>query len=231
MFAIVDNRMSDEAKGRLAGYAEVLELKQETCRPYPAIRSHPDIYLCDTGNALIHSPDLSEDIITELKRAGIRLIEGEKEPGAKYPQSAVYNAVINDGILIHRTDVSDDMLLKNACESIHVKQGYTRCSLLPVNSKTFISCDKGISKALRAKGFNIFEARNGFVKLSGFEHGFFAGAAGICEGRLFLNGSLKKVPFAKELLNFLNKYSVDIVELSSGEVEDCGGIIFARPLQ
>ncbi|MFO7722986.1 MAG: hypothetical protein R6V49_07175, partial [Bacteroidales bacterium] len=73
---------------------------------YPAIAGHPDIFFCRTDRGLIASRAVPENVLIRLEDAGIELEVSAGIPQPSYPGSALFNAVVTDGYLIHRTDVT-----------------------------------------------------------------------------------------------------------------------------
>ena len=61
---------------------------------------------------------------------------------------------------------------------IHVKQGYTRCSLLPVDDRSFITSDAGIAKTLAEHDTDVLLIHPGHIHLPGFDYGFIGGTGG-----------------------------------------------------
>ena len=60
-------------------------------------------------------------------------------------------------ILIHNLNFTDKKILDYCKDkkTINVKQGYTKCSILPVKEKAIITNDKGIYDTLKNEDFDI----------------------------------------------------------------------------
>lgn len=145
---IADARMPVEARRKLKTMGEVLWMKGGK-EAYKSISGHPDIFFfCkDERNCktVIYAPDAPANIVKALDKYKVSLKKGDKPVGKKYPYTALYNAVGIGDTLIHNTRYSDVSLLTFDKE-ICVNQGYTRCNLLALNDKAFITSDKGIQK-------------------------------------------------------------------------------------
>ena len=139
---------------------------------YPEISTHADILLCQLG--------LWEKA---------QVFHGDPEKLARnYPGNICYNAVCTGKYFIHNLQYTDPDLLaaaeaKAAAEhtgltKIHVRQGYTRCSLLPVDDRSFITSDAGIAKTLADYDTDVLLIRPGHILLPGFDHGFIGGTGG-----------------------------------------------------
>ncbi len=146
---IADARMPEEAKKNLKKLGDVLFLNP-TDITYKSISAHPDIFFFQTKDGLIYAPNAPKRIIKELKKKKIKLTEGKKEVGRKYPETVPYNAVGIGNTLIHNLKHTDPTILSLYENHIHVNQGYTRCNLVALNENAFITSDEAISCQLSA---------------------------------------------------------------------------------
>ena len=144
---IADSRMPEEAKKNLKKLGNVIFINP-TSVTYDSISSHPDIFFFQKDDALIYAPNAPKRIIKELKKRKIKLIEGKKEVGKKYPETVPYNAVGIGNLLIHNLKHTDETILSSYKNHINVNQGYTRCNLLALNENAFITSDVGIFNAV-----------------------------------------------------------------------------------
>ncbi|MBR5602898.1 MAG: radical SAM protein, partial [Bacteroidales bacterium] len=88
---IADSRMPEEAKRNLKKLGDVLFLNP-TDITYKSISAHPDIFFFQTKDGLVYAPNAPKRIVKELKKKKIKLTEGKKEVGRKYPETVPYNA-------------------------------------------------------------------------------------------------------------------------------------------
>jgi hypothetical protein len=146
---IADSRMPEEAKKNLKKLGDVLFLNP-TETTYKSISAHPDIFFFQTEDGLIYAPNAPKRIVKELKKRKIKLTEGKKEVGKKYPETVPYNAVGIGDTLIHNLKHTDSTILSLYKNHIHVNQGYTRCNLVALNENCFITSDEAISCQLSA---------------------------------------------------------------------------------
>ncbi len=156
---IADSRMPEEAKKNLKKLGNVLFINP-TSITYNSISSHPDIFFFQKDDALIYAPNAPKKIIKELKKRKIKLIEGEKEVGKKYPETVPYNAVGIGNLLIHNLKYTDPKILSSYENHIHVNQGYTRCNLLALNKNCFITSDEAVSRQLSAVSYQLSTISN-----------------------------------------------------------------------
>lgn len=227
MMLIIDKKLPQQAKDKLSVYGDILELETSAIT-YDAISGHPDIFFCPTPKGLIAAPKLPARIINKLRLSRVKTIEGSGMPGRKYPQSAIYNALVTDKFLIHNTKITDESIVKSCSnlEAIHVNQAYTRCNLVALNN-VYITSDAGIYKTLMHQGFEVHHFSSEEVVLQGFPHGFLGGVCGVWEDKLFLCGSLKYFSEGERLRHLVEQAGYQLVELYDGPPVDGGGIIAA----
>jgi len=227
MLIIIDHKIPEQAKRKLSEYGEIMELQSKDIT-YNAISGHPDIFFCRAPEAMIAAPNTPEKYIGMLKKRKIPFRFGEKEVDIQYPGSAIYNAVITEKYFIHNLNISDPVVMGSLenHQQIHVNQGYTRCSLLPLKDDCFITSDSGIYKTLTDNNIDVVQVHPGGVKIQGFKHGFFGGACGIYDDKVFIIGSLDHFPEGEKVRAFLEKFEYEIIELYDGPLFDGGSIMF-----
>lgn len=191
----------------------------DTNTVYPEISTHADIIMCQMGlweNSHIFSGNTS-------------LLKNH------YPGNIIYNAVCTGKYFIHNLKHTNADLLNSAesLEKIHVSQGYTRCSCLPVDDSSFITSDAGIASALEKAGVNVLIISPGNIRLPGFDYGFIGGTAGgiiTAGGRrtMIFNGNLSEHPDHEKIAAFIESRDIDIVYFPEYPLEDIGSILTER---
>ncbi len=242
---IADSRMPEEAKKNLKKLGNVLFLNP-TEITYNSISSHPDIFFFQKDDALIYAPNAPKRIIKELKKRKIKLIEGKKEVGKKYPETVPYNAVGIGNLLIHNLKYTDETILSSYENHINVNQGYTRCNLLALNENAFITSDVGIFNAVNSQQstvnslypheslvetygrtserISVLYIDPKQIRLEGQKNGFFPGCCGVWKNNLIVCGSTKNLKEKAELDKFLKDNNFNLIELYDGELIDVGSV-------
>ncbi|MDK2910878.1 MAG: hypothetical protein PWR20_2446 [Bacteroidales bacterium] len=226
---LIDSRISRPIIQRLEAFAEIFLLEPQP-GVYEAISAHPDIFFCQIGNLLIHSPTLNPSLIGKLKEKGVALVPGAKVPTAEYPNSVPYNAVTTSKYLIHKPKATDPVILSWArkfnLQFISVKQGYSRCSLLPLNNNHYITSDPGIIQNLEKLGLEIFYYPPHDILLPGFSNGFIGGCAGVWGNTVFFTGTPQNVTTRRQLESFIEKAGMKAEYLSEKILIDAGSLLF-----
>ena len=228
---IADARMPEEAKKNLKKLGDVLFLNP-TDITYKSISAHPDIFFFQTKDGLIHAPNAPKRIVKELKKRKIKLTEGKKEVGRKYPETVPYNAVGIGDTLIHNLKHTDETILSLYENHIHVNQGYTRCNLVALNGNSFITSipdnrlcpsESHVETYGRTSILHIDPKQ---IKLEGHDHGFFPGCCGVWKNNLIVCGSTKHLKEKEALDKFLKDNGFNLIELYDGELVDVGSVFF-----
>ncbi len=171
------------------------------------ISTHADIYMCRINDVIIS--------------AG---------PGFRcdgYPEDCAYNAACTGRYLIGNTDYLDRAVISEArrqdIEILHVRQGYARCNVLPVDETSIITSDRGIYDSVHDI-LDVLLISPGNILLKGFPYGFIGGTAGRIGDTVYFNGDIDAHPDGKAIRGFIEKRGLDIVCFDH-PLEDIGSII------
>ena len=180
------------------------------------ISMHPDICIIKLGTSL-KSPVFAGN--TSLL-------------GPEYPNDVLYNAVVTERFFICNTKtVSRDLVkavntLYPDIRTIHVNQGYTKCNIVVIDEKHFITEDDGIFKALDAEeGAECLLIEGGYVLLPGHDRGFIGGASGRIGDDIWFNGDISAHPDYDRIKSFIEGCGLGIRYVSGRPLFDIGSII------
>lgn len=227
MLIIADKKIPEDAKRNLQNYGELILLETNGITE-ESISGHPDIFFFNSPDKLIITPNLPESYKILLRKKNISFKAGKQRVEESYPIAACYNAVVTENFLIHRIDISDMEILDSArhLNHIQVRQGFTRCSLLPLRDNNFITSDKGIYDKLVQQRMQVLQVNPHQILLPGHSNGFFGGACGIYNDCVFFLGSLTQFSDGKIVKMFLEKLGYNIIELCDGPLFDGGSVLF-----
>lgn len=139
-------------------------------------------------------------------------------------------ALVLDGLLMHRLDITDKGILQYCRErhfrEIYVRQGYTRCSCVPVDGQSLITSDPGILTALsRVPEIDVLKVRPGHVSLPGYTQGFLGGCAGRVGDEVLFNGDLSRHPDYLEIRKFIESRGLKVRFFAGYGLTDIGSIL------
>ena len=201
------------------------------CDVYDAINGHVDIQLniIDKLNKhIIVQKNTPKDFLDILKLNGIKYTLSKGELGKKYPNNIILNALILERFFVHNLNYTDENLIKNqdARMKVNVKQGYTKCSVLPIGNNALITNDTGIYKTLTQKNMDVLLIPPGDILLPSLDYGFIGGTGGmISENKLALFGELEHYYFGNDIYKFLYKYDIEVIALKRGKLMDRGSLL------
>ena len=179
-------------------------------KPYPAVSSHPDIYMTDANGVIIWAEN--------------------DEIGDSFPGYLGYNCVFLEKFFIHNLNYTSPKLISEAerqgLKLVHVNQGYTKCSCVVVDGRSIITADEGIYSALHdINGIDVLKIAPGHVSLPGFDYGFLGGATGRAGNTILFNGDLDNHPNSMEVRRFIHKRGLGIFQVKGKRLTDIGTII------
>ncbi len=232
MYAFADYRITDEEILNLSKLnIEVIKIPKCN-RVYEAINGHPDIQINvlknSTDNKLIVHKDISKDFRNILEKKNIKYIVSEKSLDSSYPSDIILNALILKDYFIHTLAYTDENLFNSQISKINVNvpQGYTKCSVLPINENALITSDKGIYNVLKEYNFDILLLPPGDILLPSLDYGFIGGTGGmISNNRIAFFGELDCYKYGNEVKSFLTRHGVSPIYLKKGKLIDRGSLI------
>ncbi|MBE6608219.1 MAG: hypothetical protein E7633_06670 [Ruminococcaceae bacterium] len=221
-YLLCSENIRAEDEFTLAKHFSLIKLKPFSSLP-DAVASHADMLLCPLGDALaVHGLYYAEnkDLFEKFK---IKTVQANESVGKKYPSDILLNGLFLSQDLYGRIDRLSSLLTEYASEKIFVKQGYTRCSVCKINENAIITADKSIEVAASARGVDTLLISPGNILLDRYDYGFIGGASVTCRGKIFFFGNIEKHPDYLKMRDFAEKYSAELISLSSLPLCDIGG--------
>lgn len=231
MYCFIDYRTTKEELNNL--YKLELEpiIIPKTPLVYEAINGHVDIQLnilSKKDKLVIVSKDINKSFLSSLKDKKINYVLSYNSLGPKYPDDIILNGLILENFFIHNLNFTDKTLLESQKnkKNIHVKQGYTKCSVLPIREDSIITSDKNIAKELLNYNFNVLLIPSGDILLPTLNYGFIGGTGGmISENKIAFFGELSNYAYGQEVYSFLYKLDIEPIYLRKGKLIDRGSLL------
>jgi len=230
--AVVDGRISRKAEDALRALGIELVMLRPHPGLYEAVSCHPDMMLHHIGrNVIVYAPGTDAEAVSKLEAYGFRMVTGQSALTPKYPYDIAYNVARVGKWYFHNLKYTDPQIRafmdRLGIEPIHVEQGYSKCSILPVDGNSIITTDAGIERAAGKKGIDALYLECGdSIRLPGLNHGFIGGACGmISDSVCAINGSIEKLKGVDSMISFLSERNKTVVQLSDECVTDIGSII------
>ncbi len=188
--------------------------------------AHADLHLLHLGGRKIVLSLEQRNNAEKLTELGFDVQVPDTPLGDKYPADVPLNAALfgNYAILNLRTvcpniDFSGRTL-------IPVRQGYTKCSVVPVTENAIITDDVSIASAAEKSGLAVLLVSKGDVVLRGREYGFIGGCCGlVAPDTMLFNGSLASHKDGEKIRAFLSSFGVRAEEAGDFPLTDIGSIL------
>ena len=189
------------------------------------LRNHTDMLFSYLGNGNFAVETGQTTLTNKLRKLGFHCICDNIELKPEYPFDILLNSCIIGEYLICKTDYTPQFM-KNSRTVINVKQGYAKCSCIPVNYNSLITDDSSIFNAAIKHGLDCLLIKKGFVRLDGFDTGFIGGSCGkLSNDILAFCGDITTHPDYSQINSFLRERNVYPYPLFGGELIDIGSII------
>ena len=189
-----------------------------------AISAHPDVYMCKMGTTP-RSPVFAGN---------------EALLGPVYPCDVLNNSVVTEKFLICNLKTVSPELIDASKQlypdiiTINVAQGYTKCNMVVVDERHFITEDEGIYKAI--EGYNAswrkdqpeavcLLVRPGSAELPGYTRGVLGGASGRIGNDIWFNGDITIHPDYFKIRAFIDGLGLGIRYVHGKKLTDIGSII------
>ncbi len=148
----------------------------------------------------------------------------------KYPNDCLLNTVrVGNNLICNEKCISKDILesaYKDGLKIINVSQGYSKCSVCVLNESTIITDDISIYKSAQFFLNDILLIEKGSIRLEGTNYGFIGGCTGkIGKNKIAFTGRVESHNNYNDIIDFLNKYKIDVIELTDKRLYDIGSII------
>lgn len=226
---VIASGLSSKAKEALAQYGIGVIGFHKNNSVSPPVENHADLSFIYLGDNKIFIAREMEDLSDSFTDKGFDAIVNTDFLGNKYPLDVPLNCADTGEFLIANVDTVSKYVLeyfkRQGRRIINVKQGYTKCSVVPVNRQALITDDESVYNASK-NYLDALYVKKGFVKLSGYNYGFIGGASGkITDKVIAFNGNIKTHPDFFMISEFLKKYNMEAVSLTDEPLIDIGSII------
>lgn len=192
------------------------------------LAGHVDVFGCVVDNNYIVSNELYTllcKVCTSENIDNINIIKGQSAVGYNF-EATHYNAAVSENFLIHNTKYTDETIIqhKNNRKIINVKQGFCRCSVLPLPNDNFITSDNGIGRQLKINNVKHILIDPEEIILPGCKNGCIGGCFGIYGTNIFCIGNLSYHKDGNKIRNFIEECGCHLTELYDGPLFDAGSI-------
>ena len=226
-YFLVNEKFPAELCGPLAKRGTVLRVPPFPALDFPVNR-HPDMLAVNVCGALFVYAEHTE-LTALLEKHGIPFRTVAAKAGKFYPKDVALNLFVHGSLLFACEKYAAREVLDYAAEQgltpVNVRQGYVKCSVMPVGD-AIVTADAGICKAALEHGVDALLIRPGGIEIEKYDTGFIGGAsAALGAGEVCLFGSLERHPDCEKIRAFASAHGVKLHSLGAGALFDYGGIV------
>ncbi|HAS74889.1 MAG TPA: hypothetical protein DCS67_12160 [Clostridiales bacterium UBA8960] len=196
------------------------------------VSHHPDLSVFVHDKIYCES-SICKSVFSQVERVYGRLYASqhvvctEGKLGNHYPEDIRFNVLALTNHMFHLLSATDKQIInRSKLHKVNVRQGYTRCSCLPVGGNAIITEDESLGNVVAEMGYDVLVIERGHVVLEGFPYGFFGGTGGQIEEMIVFNGRLDLHPNHTQVKHFIESRGLSIVELHDERLVDCGSILY-----
>ena len=195
------------------------------------VSGHADLLFFFAKNVIFCTPRYYALAQEEIERIAtftglpVRTVSQNTLPD--YPGDVLLNAaVLGECLIAHPRYVAPEILALSYRELIPVRQGYAKCSVLPVSDEALITEDPSIAKAAAKAGIEVLQVSQNAVALPGYNTGFLGGAASFSPYRpqkeILFCGNLDTHPDVGAIRGFCARHGVSVHSLTRAPLFDVG---------
>lgn len=198
---------------------------------YEAVDGHPDMLMLHIGgNRIVLAPNVFDSIAPILVKKGFAVTKGATWLVRNYPGDIAYNVLRMENLAFHNIKYTDAEVIKELEKEnvtlINVTQGYTKCSVCIIDSRTAITSDMKLAKTMEKYGIESFLIKPGGIDLKNLNYGFIGGASGLLSKKqIAFTGSLDGLQDSSRLTKYLDEKGFELKILSEERLADYGSII------
>lgn len=199
----------------------------------PPVASHPDMLICFLKDRILTTREYASVAAKELQiiaSACQKPIDiTDAHCSQQYPQDVFLNvAIVGNIALGHPQALMQAAFSENGYRLCPVRQGYAKCSTLPIGERALISSDPSIIKKARELGLDVLKIDPAPIELEGYDNGFLGGATACspytAHERVYFCGDWKLHPNADQIERFCKKHHKAPVSLCEGPLTDLGTV-------
>lgn len=161
---------------------------------------------------------------------------GNEAVGNKYPEDVKYNICQIGDKMVHNFKFTDkrinEIIEENNLKRVQVSQGYSNCSIAVIAENAVIVADNKIAEVLRrfdidvlclesVPDIKLLKDKSEYSEMNGF----IGGAMARIDSKVIVFGDLKKIDESGEILNFIEKYNLELIDFEGLDVVDYGGVV------
>lgn len=192
-----------------------------------SVRNHADMSSVYLGKNKIIVDCKQTSLINKLIDYNFNVVTTKESIKGEYPFDISLNVALFSDNAVGNFKFSDQALIESieSFRKFNVKQGYSKCSVLPISEEALITDDISVYNSVK-NAFDVLFIEKGDIFLEGCNYGFIGGAsAKISMNEIFFFGDLRLHRNYNEICAFLSKYNCLPVFIENVPLTDVGGLV------
>lgn len=233
MLAVIDFRAPQNIINGLKKHGfEILPLPSHPALPVP-VSAHPDMLLFFAKDRILCTKEYKRIASRELsvleKAAKRPIVCVEERVQDRYPNDILLNAAIVGQHLFCLAEYTAKEIRSDTQYTVcNVRQGYAKCSVVPIDGQSLITEDASIEKSATSMGLSVLKIDATHIELPGYDTGFLGGATSYAPygdiDEIYFCGHLESHPQAKKIHAFCEKRGKKAISLSEDPLFDLGTV-------
>ncbi len=233
MLAVIDCRVPNSILRALheLGHTPIL-MPPHPDLPAP-VASHPDMVLFFGKNKIVCTEKYAEIAKRELeiiqKEAQMPLCIIKQSVSPVYPNDILLNALrVGNYLFCKQAYTAPALFEETDMQICNVKQGYAKCSAVPIGENALITADPSIAKAAKQVELDVLQICQGAIRLDGYDTGLIGGACTYAPYQSLRHisfcGNWRLHPDAERIEEFCKKHHRIPTSLTDDSLIDLGTV-------
>ncbi|MBQ9806689.1 MAG: hypothetical protein IJW49_09325 [Clostridia bacterium] len=205
--------------------------------PHPAlpapVSAHPDMLLFFAADAIYVTESYARiaarelEQIAQVSQKNIRTVAEEYR--TEYPFDVLLNAApVGKYLFCLPNATAKRITARKDYRICPVRQGYAKCSVIPVGDHALMTADASIERAARQNGLEVLRLQSGGIALPGYDYGFPGGCASFAPyggtRELYFGASPEYYPDVERMRTFCEAHGYRLLTPKSLAPTDVGTI-------
>ena len=233
MLAVVDYRIPSKlSEGLIRQGFDLLTLPSHPSLSVP-VSAHPDMLLFFAKDGILTTREYAAvaprelSILSAHTQKEIVLVDEATAP--LYPRDILLNAaVVGDRVFCRSSHTTSKITQSPAYTVCPVRQGYAKCSTVPVGRNALITADHSIAEAARKAATDVLLIEPTHIDIMKYDTGFIGGATSYAPYQdlecIYFCGEWELHPQADQIYEFLKKHCKKPISLAKGSLTDIGTV-------
>ncbi|MBQ9760381.1 MAG: hypothetical protein IJW16_03415 [Clostridia bacterium] len=231
MLAVIDSRAPQWLEDGLKRYGHTaLRLPMHPALPRP-VSAHPDMNLFFAKDRILCTEEYRRIAARELdqlsKAADRPIVTVTEKVGDRYPDDILLNAApVGSFLFCNEAHTASEVT--EGYTVLAVRQGYAKCSVVPVSRNSLITADPSIASTAERAELEVLSISQASISLPGYDTGFLGGASTLSPytniPEIYFCGNIASHPDGDAIIAFCERHGKRAISLADKPLIDVGTV-------